>query len=358
MSISRKRTYTNSTKQEISNLNQLNARFQSVIAFTDLKKFNQFSDVKQWIEIEQNAIVRQIIFVMISLLINKWFHALNFIRIFVDFVLIAQYRSHNEKILQYMNHVLYWMNCFKSVFRHLRSFDKDINEEHFNFSKFHVMSHYIDFIRKYETTDEYDISHDEIKHKYMLKKYYIRINKRDIFQTQLINHNERRLKILIMKNIMNHTKRHQFKLTELDISIINTRLTRDSIDLALIDEMKLTSKKKQNWNWIMKRFNWCWAYELVVATNELDLISILTAFVREKRRATDETSSRNSNKYRRNKDSTWANKLYVSVHAFLTCWVRNENDSLNLNKLIEEKMRCKSQWQNKNDEWRRDFVWI
>jgi hypothetical protein len=49
-----------------------------------------------------------------------------------------------------------------------------------------------------------------------------------------------------MKNIMNHTKRHQFKLTELDISTINTRLTRDSIDLALIDEMKLTSEKKQD----------------------------------------------------------------------------------------------------------------
>jgi hypothetical protein len=108
----------------------------------------------------------------------------------------------------------------------------------------------------------------------------------------------------------------------------------------------------------MKRFNWCWIHELVVATNELDLISILTAFVREKRRATNETSIRDSNKYRRDKDSTWTNKLYVSVHAFLTCWVRNENDSLNLNKLIEEKVRCKSQWQNKDDEWRRDFVWV
>jgi hypothetical protein len=80
----------------------------------------------------------------------------------------------------------------------------------------------------------------------MLKKYYIKINKRDIFQTQLINHNERRLKVLIMKNIMNHTKKHQFKFIELDISTINTRLTRDSIDLALIDEMKLTSEEKQD----------------------------------------------------------------------------------------------------------------
>ncbi len=47
--------------------------------------------------------------------------------------------------------------------------------------KFHVMTHYVEFIRKYETANEYNTLHDEIN-KYMFKKYYNRINKRDTFQ--------------------------------------------------------------------------------------------------------------------------------------------------------------------------------
>jgi hypothetical protein len=102
---------------------------------------------------------------------------LNFSRVLVDFVLITQYRSHDENTLRYLNHVLYRMNFFKDEFRHLRSQNKNIKENHFNFFKFHVMSHYSNYIRKYEIINEYNTFHDDIKHKYMLKEYYEKINK-------------------------------------------------------------------------------------------------------------------------------------------------------------------------------------
>jgi hypothetical protein len=59
-------------------------RLKCVTAFTGLKRFNKFSDVKQWTGIEQSAIVRQIIPVITPLLISKWSHALDFIRGKVD----------------------------------------------------------------------------------------------------------------------------------------------------------------------------------------------------------------------------------------------------------------------------------
>jgi hypothetical protein len=71
------------------------------------------------------------------------------------------------------------------------------------------MIHYTEFIRKYKTADEYDILHDEVKHKYMFKKYYNRINKRDIFQKQLIFHNIRRMKVLIMKNVIRYKQKQR-----------------------------------------------------------------------------------------------------------------------------------------------------
>jgi hypothetical protein len=63
-------------------------------------------------------------------------------------------------------------------------------------------------------------------------------------------------------------------------------------------------------------------------------------------------------KYRRELNSSWMKNLYVNFHDFLTCWIRNEQDSSNMKNLIEKKVRCKSNWQNKFDHWRRDYVWM
>lgn len=103
-----------------------------------------------------------------------------------DFILITQYRSHDDGILRYLNHALYRINSFKEVFRQTLSIEQKIEESHFNFPKFHVLSHYASFIRKYEAANEYDTSHDEIKHKYLIKKFYDESNKRETFQTQYI----------------------------------------------------------------------------------------------------------------------------------------------------------------------------
>ncbi len=89
-----------------------------------------------------------------------------------------------------------------------------------------------------------------------------------------------------------------------------------------------------------------------------DLISVLIAFVKKKRRIVNDYLNISEDKHRREKDSTWMNNWYVSIHDLLICWVRNEHDFMNMKKLMKKKMRCKSQWQNKHDSWRRDFVWI
>ncbi len=164
---------------------------------------------------------------------------MNFIKALVDFVLLTQYRSHDDSILQYLKHALHRMNAFKSMFRSHRSLNKKTNEEHFNFLKFHIMIHYAKFIRKFEITNEYDISHDEVKHKYMIKKYYFRTNKQNDFQEQLIHHNNRRLNVLIMKNIIRYEKKRHMKF-ENNVIAINIRSIRDSLNLKLFNELMIT----------------------------------------------------------------------------------------------------------------------
>lgn len=56
------------------------------------------------------------------------------------------------------------------MFRQSRPIKQETEKNHFNFFNFHALSHYTDFIRKYEAANEYDTSHDETKHKNMIKK--------------------------------------------------------------------------------------------------------------------------------------------------------------------------------------------
>ena len=66
------------------------------------------------------------------------------------------------------------------------------------------MKHFVEIIRRHETTNNYDTFHDETKHKYIMKTFHDKINKRNTFQKQLLWHNVRRVNVLIMKNIISY----------------------------------------------------------------------------------------------------------------------------------------------------------
>ncbi len=207
MSINKKRKKQTIRLTNLSRIDQLNVRFRNVSNFTNLKIFLKFPKVKQWINEEQKFIIRQIISIMTFLMIEKWSYIIDFTRILIDFILITQYRSHDESTLKYLNHVLIRINIFKKIFRWSHSIEQNNKKSHFNFFKFYVISHYSNFIRKFEASNEYDTSHDEIRHKYMIEEFYHRTNKKEIFQTQLIEHNKRRLNILTTKNLKRHATR-------------------------------------------------------------------------------------------------------------------------------------------------------
>ncbi len=157
---------------------------------------------------------------------------MNFIKALINFILIIQYRFHDDLILIYLQHVLYRLNIYKKIFRQSRLIVHEIEENNFNFFKFHVITHYVDFIKKYEAANEYNTFHDETRHKYMIKKFYCKINKREIFQTQFIEHNKKRIKILALKNKMRSTKKNsQTK----KIEFTHTRVNKDSLNIKLVN---------------------------------------------------------------------------------------------------------------------------
>ncbi len=106
---------------------------------------------------------------------------MNFIRVLINFIFIAQYKFHDDSTLNYFDQTFFRLNAYKKIFRHSRFKKHEIEKNRFNFSKFHAITHYVDFIKRYEVANKYDTFHDETRHKYMIKKFYFRINKREIF---------------------------------------------------------------------------------------------------------------------------------------------------------------------------------
>ncbi len=63
----------------------------------------------------------------------------------IDFVHMAQYKSHTNETLRYIKPALSWIKEVKRAFRDARRTDTMIREgksSHFNFAKLHSISHY------------------------------------------------------------------------------------------------------------------------------------------------------------------------------------------------------------------------
>jgi hypothetical protein len=173
-----------------------------------------------------------------------------------------------------------------------------IEKNNFNFFKFYVITHYVDFIKKYETANKYDTFHDETRHKYIVKKFYCKINKREIFHTQLIEHNKKRIKILTLKNKMQSTKKNsQTK----KIEFTHTRVSKNSLNLKFVNS---AINQHQHKNSSRSSIHWCSIRELDIKTQISNLMSIAIVFVREERLKKSEKSSNSRICFRRESNLT------------------------------------------------------
>ncbi len=150
---------------QTSKLTQLDERFRAVPPFTDLKLFQHYSKVMQWTGNEQKAMVKQLIVAALPLLIYDAPEAIQCARAILDFTMLAQYVSHDEETLRYMEHALYKLEKTKIVFEQYRPIDSKLCQPTFNYLKFHVISHFVQCIRDYGSGVNYNTTHSKAAHK-------------------------------------------------------------------------------------------------------------------------------------------------------------------------------------------------
>ena len=136
---------------------QLNEWFHNVSAFIELKIFTKYSIIKQWTTSNRKIMIHQILLIIASLLTHESSAVMHCTRAMIDFIMLAQYTSHDEDTLKYMQHALFWWNKLKKVFWHLWSFNTDTQQRHFNILKFHAIIHYANFIRQYDVVNNVNI---------------------------------------------------------------------------------------------------------------------------------------------------------------------------------------------------------
>ncbi|KAH6113103.1 hypothetical protein HBI69_134610 [Parastagonospora nodorum] len=150
--------------------NSTTLRFRQVMHSTSLKRFNNKRAFTE-------AIIQQLIAVVSLLFVLKAPFALHFIRAVCDLVTLAQYKSHDEDTLAYIQGALERMNVFKKEFRH-------------------ALTHIIQDIRMYGALDSICTgANSEAHYITIVKQFYSMINKKE-YILQICLYNSQRTALL------------------------------------------------------------------------------------------------------------------------------------------------------------------
>lgn len=234
---------------------------------------------------------------------------------------------------------------------------------HFNFPKFHVLSHWVDHIRAYGSPVGYNSSAEEAMHK-EVKAQYGRTNKRDNYQEQMLWHCTRKLKLVSMSDILLYDATKAAGQVEIDLTVHATRASKPwqlqpprwPISPETKGRLKQSKASPKYW----RR-----AIDIVNELHVPDFLDALGALIRRKRSDCDresnghlaQTSDVDQTFDRREEDSTWVEDCLVCIHPSITCWKRTAK-TVSTDALSREVVRCSHAWGGKDDASRQDWVWL
>ncbi|KAI6046816.1 hypothetical protein EDC04DRAFT_2557607 [Pisolithus marmoratus] len=115
----------------------------------------------------------------------------------LDFIYLAQYPSHDDDTLEYMEAALTLFHKHKEVFISLGI------QDHFNMLKFHSLLHYIECIKQYSTTDNYNMEAFEHLHIDLVKEDWCVSNTRNLIP-QMTRWLDRQDQIAMFQQYIDH----------------------------------------------------------------------------------------------------------------------------------------------------------
>ncbi|KAI8940000.1 hypothetical protein NX059_003723 [Plenodomus lindquistii] len=344
---------------------QLDQRFRDVPSYTALRRFSRvdFSKITQWTGDEQKAIVQQLVAVVTPILCEHEPYAVHFTKAVCDFVTIAQYRSHDDDTLTYLDDALKRIDALKHVFESFRPRRRDRDSVgHFNIPKLHGLTHWRYFIQSRGSPDGYDTGpNGEAPHNYLLKEMYKLTNRRE-FLTQLGRLNSRMIAVQSTNALF--TMASSIETTAATQQFEDVRLT---IPTAAVEPTSLGwgmgRAFSKRWNRVRvlptAKGTWLSIAEVTKESGIVDLPTILYEFVDSQ---THTLASQDSPLMTKEASSgcrtitrpAWADTAMLEIHPSLTCWRREGKHATDTEHLTKQFLRSRP-W-GQSQEWRRDFV--
>ena len=116
-----------------------------------------------------------------------------------------------------MKHALYRLEKTKIVFEQHQLIESKLCQPTFNYPKFHAISHFIQCIQDYGSAINYNTAHSEAAHKYLLKTFYNKTNKKE-YKLQIWQCNVRHTNIIVMKDVIILEKARKEEMLSEDIA--------------------------------------------------------------------------------------------------------------------------------------------
>jgi hypothetical protein len=345
------------TYKQSAGLVRLDARFNEVPRFQGLKHFNKFTQVTQWTGGEERDLIRVWIPVLAPLLKEKAPHALAYSRALIDFILIAQSRSHDEATIGYLEQALFRIDLLKGAFARYRP--KSDKEAHWNTPKFHMLSHYAEFIRRFGAPNGFDTEHLEAPHKFLLKQFYDRTNKNDEYLIQIAEHNTRANNLKAMA----HRVLFYFTTTsEINIEV-PTRVTTCTKTPLSPKEFGCPPLSDTDKTAIRVLYHPVFKPSTCTTAGNADrglelsgFLEALGLFVYKERRRRQGKEVLVDPENSCKGDFSWVCPYPVQFLGAIRCWKRTGTDETNSEAQGEELLRCNPNWRGKGP--RGDFCWV
>ena len=102
------------------------------------------------------------------------------VRALLDFVYIAQYPSHTSSTLEYLDAALKRFHTNKAIFVEIKV------RADFKLPKLHSLTHYVQSIKLFGTTDNYDTAYSERLHIDLVKEAYRLTNHKDEYSQMIV----------------------------------------------------------------------------------------------------------------------------------------------------------------------------
>ncbi len=266
--------------------------------------------------------------------------------------MLTQYLSHDNETLSYMEHALYRLDKTKIAFENYRSINAKLFRPTFNYPKFHAMTHFLKCIQDYGSVINYDTAHSEVAHKYLLKAFYGRTNKKE-YKSQILKHNIRHTNVIAMQDAI-------LMAQVLDESAKRKQLIVDTPDVEVTWVCSATNVLlKYNWHLnptddkaavdlglqSVKKY-WRRAAQVADELNHLqDFLPALAVFVNEARRDYDQKMHLDKRlRFRQDRDHEWVSSYFVKLHISIQCWKMDGKDIADTSKLVKEFVRCSLVW--------------